>query len=63
MTEVTDGECSSPKELKDPLSIYSSLGFPHPASFLYGGWFAATAAALSGNSSGNFLGLQGKNKN
>lgn len=52
--------CSTPKELKDPLAVYSSIGLPYPASLLYGGWFAATAAALSGNTSANLLGLQGK---
>lgn len=59
--DVTEGRCSTPNELKekDPLSIYSSLGFTHPASLMYGGWFAATAAALSGNSSNHLLGLHG----
>ncbi|XP_065209926.1 homeobox protein vent1B-like [Planococcus citri] len=58
ITEITEDGQVTPKDLKDSLSIYSSLGFAHPATFLYGGWFAATAAALSGNSSSNFLGLQ-----
>lgn len=59
ITENTDCTSLTPLETKDPLAIYSSMGFPHPASLLYGSWFAATAAVLSANSSSNILGLQG----